>query len=94
MVSMDVGWSDLGSWSALLAAIGARGEGAVVQSGETVSVEDGDLVVRRLDGRLGVIVPPERGSMTATQPIAVLRGSAPDVDLIRGLIDRCAEPGG
>jgi mannose-1-phosphate guanylyltransferase len=94
MASMDVGWSDLGSWSALLAAIGARGEGAVVQSGETVSVEDGDLVVRRLDGRLGVIVPPERGSMTATQPIAVLRGSAPDVDLIRGLIDRCAEPGG
>ena len=35
MASMDVGWSDLGSWSSLLAAIGARGEGAVVQAGET-----------------------------------------------------------
>jgi mannose-1-phosphate guanylyltransferase len=92
MASMDVGWSDLGSWTALLAAIGARGEGAVVQSGESVTVEDGDLVVRRVDGRLGVIVPPERGSMKAAQPIAVLRGAAPDIARIRELIDRCAEP--
>jgi hypothetical protein len=59
-----------------------------------VSVDDDDLVVRRVDGRLGVIAPPERGSMTATQPIAVLRGSAPDIALIRGLIDRCSEAGG
>jgi mannose-1-phosphate guanylyltransferase len=94
MASMDVGWSDLGSWTALLAAIGATGEGAVVQAGETVSVEDGDLVVRRVDGRLGVIAPPERGSMTAVQPIAVLRGAAPDIARIRDLIDRCAGPEG
>jgi hypothetical protein len=90
MASMDVGWSDLGSWTALLAAIGARGEGAVVRSGETVTVADGDLVIRRVDGRLGIIAPPERGSMTATQPIAVLRGAAPDIESIRDLIDRCA----
>jgi mannose-1-phosphate guanylyltransferase len=94
MASMDVGWSDLGSWTALLAAIGARGEGAVVQAGETVSVGDDDLVVRRVDGRLGVIAPPERGSMTATQPIAVLRGTAPDIDRVRDLIERCAQGGG
>lgn len=93
MGSIDVGWSDLGSWTALLAGIGARGEGAVVKAGETVTVEHGDLVVRRVDGRLGVIVPPERGSMTAAQPIAVLRGAAPDIDRIRALIDRCSEPG-
>jgi len=31
MASMDVGWSDLGSWSALLAAIGARGDDWVPQ---------------------------------------------------------------
>jgi len=92
MGSMDVGWSDLGSWTQLLAAIGARGEGAVVQAGETVPVEREDLVVRRVDGRLGVISPPEAGSMTATQPIAVLRGAGPDVDRIQALIDRCAEP--
>src|ERR1700675_1264426 len=34
MGSMDVGWSDLGSWSAVLAAIGARGTGSVEQGGE------------------------------------------------------------
>jgi len=94
MASMDVGWSDLGSWTALLAALGARGEGAVVQAGETVEVDDEDLVVRRVDGRLGVIAPPERGSMTAMQPIAVLRGSAPDIERIRELIERCSEAGG
>jgi mannose-1-phosphate guanylyltransferase len=94
MGAMDVGWSDLGSWTALLAANGARGEGAVVQPGETVSVERDDLVVRRVGGRLGVIAPPERGSMTAAQPIAVLRGSAPDIDTVNALIERCAQAGG
>jgi Mannose-1-phosphate guanylyltransferase len=92
MGSMDVGWSDLGSWTSLLAAIGARGTGAVVQAGETVQVEDGDLVIRRSGGRLGIIVPPERGSMTAAQPIAVLRGSAPDRAVVEALIARCSDP--
>ena len=50
MASMDVGWSDLGSWTALLAAIGARGAGSVVQAGETVEVEHDDLIVRRVGG--------------------------------------------
>jgi mannose-1-phosphate guanylyltransferase len=94
MASMDVGWSDLGSWTALLVAIGARGEGTVVQAGETVDVGDEDLIVRRVDGRLGVIAPPEGGSITATQPIAVLRGSAPDIDRIGELIERCSQAGG
>ena len=92
MGSMNVGWSDLGSWTALLEAIGAGGTGAVVQAGETVQVEDGDLVIRRTGGRLGIIVPPERGSMTAAQPIAVLRGSAPDRAVVEALIARCSEP--
>jgi mannose-1-phosphate guanylyltransferase len=92
MASMDVGWSDLGSWSSLLAAIGARGSGSVVQPGETVTVEVDDLVVRRVGGRLGVIAPPERGSITATQPLAVLRGSGPDLVLVQALIERCSAP--
>ena len=91
MASMDVGWSDLGSWTALLAAIGARGTGSVVQAGETVEVEHDDLVVRRIKGRLGVIAPPERGRMTAAQPIAVLRGSGPDRDIVERLLERCSE---
>jgi len=92
MASMDVGWSDIGSWSALLGAIGARGTGSVVQAGETVEVEADDLVIRRVDGRLGVIAPPERGSITAMHPIAVLRGTGPDRDRIEALIERCSEP--
>ncbi|MEO8437272.1 MAG: sugar phosphate nucleotidyltransferase [Chloroflexota bacterium] len=92
MASMDVGWSDLGSWSALLTALGARGSGAVVQAGETVEVEHDDLIVRRVGGRLGVIAPPERGRMTATQPIAVLRGTSADRALIEGLLERCSGP--
>jgi mannose-1-phosphate guanylyltransferase len=94
MGAMDVGWSDLGSWTALLAALGARGRGAVIQPGETVEVERDDLVVRRVDGRLGVIAPPERGSITAAQPIALLRESAPDIDVVESLIARCAQVGG
>jgi len=92
MAAMDVGWSDIGSWSALLAAIGARGTGSVVQAGETVEVEADDLVLRRIDGRLGVIAPPERGSITAMHPIAVLCGAGPDRDRIEALIERCSEP--
>ena len=91
MASMDVGWSDLGSWTALLSAIGARGAGAVVQAGETVEVEHDDLIVRRIGGRLGVIAPPERGRMTAAQPIAVLRGSGPDRTIVERLLERCSE---
>ena len=92
MGSMEVGWSDLGSWSALLAALGARGSGSVVQAGETVEVEHDDLIVRRIGGRLGVIAPPERGRMTAVQPIAILRGTGPDRTLVERLLERCAEP--
>jgi mannose-1-phosphate guanylyltransferase len=94
MASMDVGWSDLGSWTALLAALGARGSGAVVQAGETVQVERDDLIVRRIGDRLGVIAPPEQGKMTAAQPIAVLRGTGPDRTLVEQLLERCAEPEG
>ena len=92
MGSMSVGWSDLGSWTALLQAIGGHGKGAVVQAGETVQVEPEDLVIRRSGDRLGIIAPLEGGSMTAVQPIAVLRGSAPDRDKVEALLARCAEP--
>jgi mannose-1-phosphate guanylyltransferase len=94
MASMAVGWSDLGSWTALLGAIGARGSGAVVQAGETVEVDHADLVVRRVGGRLGVIAPNDRGRMTATQPISVLRGAGPDRALVEALLERCSQPEG
>ena len=94
MGSMDVGWSDLGSWTQLLAAIGAKR-----RRGRRPARRDRRGRPRRsrrspVDGRLGVIAPLERGSMTAVQPIAVLRGAAGDRDRLEALIDRCAEPGG
>jgi mannose-1-phosphate guanylyltransferase len=92
MAAMDVGWSDLGSWTALLAALGARGTGAVVQAGESVDVGHDDLIVRRTGGRLGVIAPPQRGTMTATKPIAILRGTGPDRAIVEDLLERCSEP--
>jgi mannose-1-phosphate guanylyltransferase len=91
MGSMDVGWSDLGSWTALLQAIGAQGSGAVVKAGDSVDVDVDDLVVRRTEGRLGVVAPIEPGRMTAMQPIAVLRSAAPDRAMVEALLDRCAD---
>lgn len=87
MGAMEVGWSDIGNWSALLAAIGAGGTGAVVQPGERAEVSASDLVVRRAEGTIRALRPLEAGSMTATQPIAVLRGA--DEGAVRALLDRC-----
>ena len=92
MASMDVGWSDLGSWSALLKGLDARGTGAVVQAGETIEVEHDDLIVRRIGDRLGVVAPLHRGRMTAAQPIAILRGTRPDRTKIESLLERCTDP--
>ena len=88
MGSMDVGWSDIGSWTSLLEAIGAGGSGSVVQPGERADVAADDLVVRRMDGAIRAVRPLEAGSMTAAQPVAVLHGA--DERAVQALLDRCA----
>jgi hypothetical protein len=97
MGAMDVGWSDLGSWSALLAAL-AGGDaggahGRVVQTGETITVGADDLVVRPVDGRLVVETgrrsrprPAVRSSPTACGPTSPGRRHL--ADDVRGLLDR------
>jgi mannose-1-phosphate guanylyltransferase len=94
MAAMDVGWSDIGSWTELLGAIGAGGTGEVVKAGDTVEVTTDDLVVRRHGGRLGIVAPPESGSMTAIQPIAVLRGARDGSQRIDEMLRRCSPPEG
>ncbi len=94
MGAMDVRWSDLGSWTSLLAALGLAVEGAVVKAGDRVEVAEDDLIVRRAGGRISAVSPLERGSMTATQSIAVLRGARPHLALIDELLARCSEPEG
>jgi mannose-1-phosphate guanylyltransferase/mannose-6-phosphate isomerase len=87
MGAMDVGWSDIGGWTALLAATGAGGTGAVVQPGERTEVTPADLIVRRVKGVISVVRPMEAGSMTAVNPVAVLRGADPRA--VEALLERC-----
>jgi mannose-1-phosphate guanylyltransferase len=97
MGAMDVGWSDLGSWTALLAAIaGDRVDGAtgrVVQPGETIEVGPDDLVIRQAGGRLVVEAGPavasgSGGTIVADGVWAHLAGARHLGDEVRGLLDR------
>jgi mannose-1-phosphate guanylyltransferase len=88
--AMDVGWSDLGGWTALLAAVGATGSGRVVQPGEPATVGPDDLVVRRRDGRLVVEAGPVGGILDPDGPAALLSGAGSDRPLVESLLDRCS----
>jgi mannose-1-phosphate guanylyltransferase len=88
MASFDGGWSDLGGWTALLAAIGGRGEGRVVGPGETAAATSDDLVVERVDGRLALAQGPRE--IHGQSPTALLRGAAASRDRVAGLIERVA----
>ncbi|OGO54040.1 MAG: hypothetical protein A2V84_09660 [Chloroflexi bacterium RBG_16_70_13] len=86
MVGMDVGWDDLGSWTALLHAIGGLGTGSVIQPSEPAEAIGDDLIVERIDGRL-VVTPGPRGIL-ASSPLALLRGAASGRAAVEALIDR------
>jgi mannose-1-phosphate guanylyltransferase len=97
MGSMDVGWSDLGSWTALLGAMaGDRVGGAtgrVVQTGETIELGPDDLVVRTAGDRLvvetGPAVAGETGGRIVADGVwAHLAGARHLVDEVHGLLDR------
>jgi mannose-1-phosphate guanylyltransferase/mannose-1-phosphate guanylyltransferase/mannose-6-phosphate isomerase len=97
MGAMNVGWSDLGSWTALLGAIAGdelRGAtGRVVQSGEPIPVVDGDLVIRTVDGRLTVgrasdVTPAVDGTIVADGVWAHLAGAGHLLGEVRGLLER------
>jgi mannose-1-phosphate guanylyltransferase len=97
MAGMDVGWSDLGSWTALLAAVaGDHGPGVtgrVLQTGDTATAGPDDLIVRTVDGRLSVDpataapTTPD-GTIVADGVWALLAGAAPLLDDVRGLLER------
>jgi mannose-1-phosphate guanylyltransferase len=91
MGSMNVGWSDLGSWTALLDGLAGggttRATGKVVQSGDAISAGADDLIVRALDGRLVVEEPPA-GRLVADGVWAHLSGARPLGAEIQALLDR------
>ena len=105
MASLDVGWSDLGSWTALLAALGngdaGGATGRVVQRGEMVDVGPEDLVVRPVDGRLVVDAGPalaggSGGTIAADGVWAHLAGARNLAAQVEALLERVArqEAGG
>ena len=86
MAAMDVGWSDLGSWTVLLNAIGAAGTGAVIPPNEAAEAGPDDLIVERVEGRITVTAGP-RGILAPT-PTALLRAAAPGRAAIDALVER------
>ena len=89
MGSMSVGWSDLGSWTQLLAAIGGTGAGRVVPPNEPARAGEADLVVERQNGRLVVEAGPR--DILAPSPVALLEGAAAQREPVDELIGRVAE---
>jgi mannose-1-phosphate guanylyltransferase len=87
MASMDVGWDDLGGWSALLATLGGSATGRVVPPGEPVALGADDLLLERRSGRLLVVEGP-RASMSTATPTALLLGASMDRPIVDALIER------
>jgi hypothetical protein len=89
MAAMDVGWSDLGTWTALLGELGARGSGSVVESGVSFTAEPGDLVVAAA-GPWWTVRPGDGRATSGVAPVALLRGAREALPIIEALLDRCA----
>ena len=90
MASMDVGWTDVGTWSVLLEVLGAAGiEAGVVEAGTEMPARAGDLVIDR-DHRGLVVREVADDTMTPERPVALLRGARGAMPLIQALLDRCA----
>lgn len=89
MGAMQVGWSDLGSWTALLEALGVAGSGRVVQADEEAQAGPNDLVVRRIDGRLVHSAGPCR--ILGPTPSALLAGARPAEAMVASLLERVAQ---
>ena len=90
MAAMEVGWTDVGTWPALLEVLGAPGiDGGVVEAGASVVTADGDLLIAH--GLAGLVVREAgEGTITPDEPIALLRGARPYLPVVQALLDRCA----
>jgi mannose-1-phosphate guanylyltransferase len=90
MASLDVGWSDLGGWPSLMAALGHPCEGGVISPGTAVETAADDLLVHEgPDGGL-VVREAQAGTMTSERPVALLRGTREAQPIVQALLDRCA----
>ena len=89
MAALDVGWSDLGGWPALLEALGVRVDGGVVAPGQTAETTEDDLLVQPDTSGL-VVRAAQAGTMTSERPVALLRGARDAQPIVQALLDRCA----
>lgn len=89
MASMAVGWSDLGSWTQLVATLGGTGTGRVVSPNEAVRAGEADLIVERIGGRLTVSEGPR--DILAANPVALLEGAVANREPVDALVARVAE---
>jgi mannose-1-phosphate guanylyltransferase len=97
MAGMDVGWSDVGTWRALLDALvaGYHGAARVVPPTESVALASGDLaVLRKADNRLVLEAGPRE--LRSAQPIGLLPDARPHAEALTELLarvnDRTATP--
>ena len=92
MGAMDVGWNDLGSWTALLGELGMPGvEATIDPTGIAFEANPDDLLVWR-DGTRRLIATPgsDATMVTAAGPVAVLRDARSLQTRIEPLLDRCS----
>lgn len=90
MAAMDVGWTDVGTWPALLDVLGAEGvSGAVVEPGDAAEARAGDLLILREAAR-PVVRRAAGGTIRFDQPVALLRGADGAEPIVQALLDRCA----
>lgn len=91
MAAMDVGWTDVGTWPALLEVLGVAGvEGGVVEPGAPTLAESGDLLVERTPAGLLRVRELEPGPFTPASPVALLRRRADARRAIEALLGRCS----
>jgi len=90
MATLDAGWTDVGTWPALLDVLGAPGiGGGVVEAGDPIEASTDDLVIRRVAGQL-VVEVGGGGRIEDSQPTAVLRGARAARPLVQQLLERCS----
>jgi mannose-1-phosphate guanylyltransferase len=89
MCSMSVGWSDLGSWTQLIAALGGTGTGRVIPPNEPARAGEADMVVERVGGKIQVSTGPR--DILAQSPVALLTGAAAAPEPVEALVRRVAE---
>ncbi len=94
VVPADIGWNDLGSWTALLAELGLPAiEATIAQPGQPFEAGPDDLAVwRRASGRLTAVAGADATMTGPNGPVAVLRGARPFQPRIDALLERCSTP--